>query len=383
VTAPAPRYPGIDVLRGVSVLLVLLHHIHLRFVLGHYPVAELLPKPVGRVLFWSGYYAVLMFFVISGFVITNVSLRRWTTLTRIEVLPFYRLRIARIAPCLVLLLALLSVLHLAGVYDYVIDPKRSSLTRALVAATTFHLNWLEGTRGYLPGSWDVLWSLSIEEAFYIFFPLVCAAARREYLLAIPALVLIAAGPVSRVYDAGPEPWDEYAYLSCTDGLAFGCVAAWLHARIAPSRGWRIAALSGGSLLMLFVLICRGSVQRFGLITSGTQVTLLELGTAAVLVAFAGGSAERAMSRGTGWLRQIGSMSYEIYLTHMFVLVGAMHIFRATGAGISLIWAWYIGMLVTSVLLGYVVSTYYSTPANQALRGVALTPGRQPAVGAEH
>lgn len=61
------RFAAIDALRGVLVLLVVLHHVHLRFILNRYPVATLVPKPLGRVIFWSGYYAVVMFFVVSGF----------------------------------------------------------------------------------------------------------------------------------------------------------------------------------------------------------------------------------------------------------------------------------------------------------------------------
>jgi peptidoglycan/LPS O-acetylase OafA/YrhL len=202
-----PHFAGIDVLRGLAVLAVVLHHVHLRFLLDRFDVAALLPKPIGHIVFWSGYYGVLVFFVISGFLITNLSLRRWTALPRIESRAFYLMRFARIVPCLLALILVLSILHLASVADYVIDPARASLPRAIVAALGFHFNWLEGTRGYLPGSWDVLWSLSIEEAFYLFFPLVCIALRSERAIAIALLGFVAFGPVSRVFDAAPEPWD--------------------------------------------------------------------------------------------------------------------------------------------------------------------------------
>ena len=39
-----------------------------------------------------------------------------------------------------------------------------------------HLNWLEARTGYLPAAWNVLWSLSVEEAFYLAFPLLCMLA---------------------------------------------------------------------------------------------------------------------------------------------------------------------------------------------------------------
>ena len=113
-----PHFSGIDVLRGLAVLAVVLHHVHLRFLLNPFDVAALLPKPIARVVFWSGYYGVITFFVISGFLITNLSLRRWQALPRIEARAFYVMRFARIFPCLLALIAVLSILHLAGAADY-------------------------------------------------------------------------------------------------------------------------------------------------------------------------------------------------------------------------------------------------------------------------
>jgi peptidoglycan/LPS O-acetylase OafA/YrhL len=366
-TRAIPHYPGIDVLRGLCVLAVVAHHVHLRFVLNHYDVAMLLPKPLSRVVFWSGYYAVIVFFVISGFLITTLSLRRWSTLPRVEWLAFYRLRFARIFPCLLALLAVLSALHLAGVPDYVIDPSRSSLPRAIVAALTFHFNWLEGTRGYLPGSWDVLWSLSVEEAFYVAFPLLCIALRREALMLVPILALIAVGPLSRVFDSGSEPWDEYAYLSCMDGIAFGCLAALIHARctLAP-RTLRLAFVAGVAAVSLIVVF-RPTANALGLVKTGLYVSVLELGAALVLLAIAGGVFDRVRTRGPGVLGFVGRCSYEIYLTHMFVVFATVAAFRAADASLSLVGVWYVAAIAASVALGWLVARFYSTPANRWLR----------------
>ncbi|HEX5122902.1 MAG TPA: acyltransferase [Rhodanobacteraceae bacterium] len=381
MTTANRRDAGIDLLRGLCVLLVVLHHVNLRFALNHYDVANLLPKLLARVVFWSGYYAVIVFFVISGFLITGLSLRRWSSLGRIDVRAFYAMRSARIAPCLVALLLVLSVLHLAGAHDYAIDPARASLPRAIIAALTFHFNWLEGTRGYLPGSWDILWSLSIEEAFYVAFPLVCLLVRREAVLVVPLLALIVLGPFVRVWNADIEPWDEYAYLACFDGIAFGCLAALIHARLAPSRRWLVAAFACGVGAMLLIVVFRHTASALGLVTTGLYITVLELGAALVLLAFAGGLFAGASWRGTRTIRAIGRWSYEIYLTHMFVVFTTVALFKATAASLNYVGVWYLGALVASVLLGAFVARWYSEPANAALRTRLLAPATQTLVSA--
>jgi len=375
-SAGARRYPAIDALRGVLVLLVVLHHVHLRFVLNAYPVATLVPKPVARIIFWSGYYAVVMFFVISGFLITHHSLRRWQTLSRLQLGAFYWLRFTRIYPCLLLLLAALTILHLIGLSGYVIDPQRSSLARAIVAALTFHFNWLEGTRGYLPGAWDVLWTLSVEETFYAFFPLACLMLRRERVIACALLVLIAAGPVSRVLTQG-EPWNSYAYLSCLDCIAIGCLAAWLHERAlhvdAARSGWFMrSCLVVGVLLICLVVVLRETVDSLGLARAGLHVTVLAVGTALLLLAIAELPMDGRL-RSSSWLQLVGKSSYEIYLTHMFVVFTTVATFRASQLPLCLVFVFYVAAILASIALGFVVARFVGQPLAAALRSALLRP----------
>lgn len=79
--------------------------------------------------------------------------------------------------------------------------------RALLATLTFHINVLEAHRGYLPANWDILWSLSVEEMFYLFFPLV---RRYTKLFIVVLLILVILGPFARSH--GNSIWKEYFYL---------------------------------------------------------------------------------------------------------------------------------------------------------------------------
>src|SRR5690348_8241826 len=147
----ATRNHGIDLLRGLSILLVVLHHTGLRIPLKKTLLGGFLPDRLTSALNWNGYEAVFIFFVISGFLITGNTLKRWGTLPRINIKAFYARRFARIVPCLVALVGVLSLLHLLGAKDYVISREGQSLPRAIFAAFGLHLNWYEGMKGYLPG----------------------------------------------------------------------------------------------------------------------------------------------------------------------------------------------------------------------------------------
>ena len=361
------RLPGVDVLRGLSVLLVLLHHIHIRFEFNDYDINGWLPHALNQVVSWSGYQAVIVFFVISGFLITWLSIGRWGPLGHIHIREFYALRVARILPCLLLLLVVLTVLHLVSAPNFTIAPEVASLGRALLAALTFHINYLEGHHGYLPGDWDILWSLSIEETFYLLFPLVCAVVRSERLMIIPLLCLIVAGPFSRTLLADQDPWGDYAYFSCTDGIAFGCLAALGSARLRIPAWVSRVALIAGVAGALFILVMRDTVARIGLSNLGLHITVLELSVALMLLAFGTGFGNRVAAFGTGWLRRIGHHSYETYLFHMIVVLGLMNLLVRTRATSHVLPVWFAAMLLLSLGIGELVARRYSEPLNRQLR----------------
>ncbi|GAA4504958.1 acyltransferase family protein [Gluconacetobacter tumulicola] len=362
------RNPGIDLVRGASILLVVSHHMALRIPLAKTGLAGIVPLPLLRLFSWFGYEAVFLFFVVSGFLVTSHTIRRWGSLSTLDPRAFYARRLARIAPCLLALVAILSVLDLFGVPNYTITRADQTLPRAIVSALTMHLNWYEGHTGYLPGGWDVLWSLSIEELFYLGFPALCLCLAgiprlRTSLFALLALSLPLA--LDALANA-PEIWREKAYLPGLAAIATGvCAAVTVAGRPTPRPG--IVNATGCFALLALLAVFLKENALWSLLGNMTML-VLTLGCALLLVAFQWGWGRHRLMRGTRWLRSYGFMSYEIYLTHMFVVFPLVGLFHLSGGDMRTGWLWFPPAFALSWLLGWATDRLVSTPANRLLRG---------------
>lgn len=360
------RVDGIDLLRGLAILLVLMNHINMMLRGAKIPYTRGWPIQLTYSLVWNGQFAVQMFFVVSGFLITATALRRWGSLAEVKPKDFYRLRFARIFPLLAMLLALLSLLHVLHVQHFVVAPKAGGLPRAILAALTFHINWLEAKTVYLPPCWDILWSLSVEEMFYLFFPIACVVFRRTRYLVIPLSFFIIAGPIARNSEFNHNAvWREYSYLGGMNAIALGClVALLLHGRTMRQLvSWICLAL--GAILLVFSLCFSIRAYIWGLGRNGLNMTILAFG-AALLIAF---FAER------GWrapklfypLLLAGKRSYEVYLTHEFIVILLFVVFMALGKPAHGIAALFAITIILGVAVGALVARCYSEPLNRRLR----------------
>ena len=313
----ARRYlPGLDGMRALAVIAVVLFHSPLAVATG-------------------GFLGVEVFFVISGYIITRALLTEREERGGIALGRFWLRRARRLLPALFLLLA-----GVAAWSALFAEGELAGLRRDMGAAFFYVTNWdLIVTGENYFDSWERpsllrhLWSLAVEEQFYLIWPLLLigglAIVRKRALLL--ALILAGAAVSAGVMAALHEPGGSvsriyYGTDARASGLLIGAALAFVwSAPLAAARG-RIRGAAEGAMLAMLGTAALGALTGFVLLLDGDAPFLYHGGfaltgvaTAALIVAATHGRSPFTRLLAMRPLPWLGLRSYAIYLWHWPVM----------------------------------------------------------------
>ena len=305
--------PALDGLRAIAVLLVIGYHV------GYSRLA-------------GGYIGVEVFFVLSGWLVCALLVGEHRATGGVAVRDFWVRRARRLLPAMVVVTVATVAVATVATPERVADLRGDAFS-----ALTYHLNWrlIIDHRSYFatadgPSALNHLWSLSIEEQFYLAFPIVALflARRRTGLAVLLGLGGAAASTALRLAWTGPDVDPSRAYFG-TDARAAGLLAGvaiglfWVPNRLrwrgarALVVGLDVVAFAGlGAIAWYAAMLSEQHRSAFG--GAFTLVQVATLGVIAVVVHPAPTLSRRVL--GAAPLQWVGKRSYGIYLIHWPVIV---------------------------------------------------------------
>ena len=354
--------PAIDGLRAVAVIAVLLYH-----------GAQLTGNPVDVAP--GGFLGVDLFMVLSGYLITTLLLLEWTSSGAIRLRSFYQRRLRRLAPALVLVLVAVSIAFLLADLTGLGNTQAESFPGDALASLFYVANWrfaLSGASYFEqfggPSPLRHMWSLAIEEQFYLVWPVVLYVMVKgmrlsRQVVATVILVGIWASAVLMAVQFDPDEDPSRLYYGTdtrAQALLAGALLAVVLLRTPTARLGRPAIQAAGAAglagcMVLFVVATDDPGTTPWLYQGGFLVMAVLAGLA-ILGASAGAGASpyvRVLSLKP--LLWIGTISYGLYLWHwpVFVVLDT----ATTGLdGVALL------ALRIAVSLGLAVASYHLVEA---------------------
>lgn len=306
VAGPGRHLPALDGLRGLAVLLVVVFHI--------YQVEPAPAQPLFRLLYGAtrlGQTGVDLFFVLSGFLITGILFD--TKASSRFFLNFYGRRTLRIFPLYygVLVVAFVVLPHL---FHY------RGAGQGTIWLWTYTTN-LPATFGQEWGPFGHFWSLAIEEQFYLVWPLVIYAFRRQTLLRI-CVGCVAGALLARMV---AESWgfSSFTFTLCRmDSLTIGAFLALAARGPLGTVGWsrkalRYAAVTLAASAPLY-LLQTGTGAAWVQVVKYTIVAILYGAILAIAITSSGATPMGRFFR-LAPLRQLGKYSYGLYVYHPMII----------------------------------------------------------------
>lgn len=321
--------PGLDGLRALAVLAVIAYHLNLAWAPG-------------------GLLGVSLFFVLSGYLITNILLKQWERSGTINLKEFWLFRARRLLPALFVMLT--------GVMVWVMlcAPERlAALQQETLAAVFYSSNWylIFHQVSYFesfgpPSPLGHLWSLAVEEQFYLLWPLLlglglrCVRQRKWLIGGTIAVALTSALAMVLIYIPGHDPSRVYYG---TDTRAFALLMGAVLAMVWPagkmnadlSGPKRLALDAAGGLGLLVVLLMIGKTNQYQPSLYPGGLLLFSLAGACMVAVLAHPSSRLGRFFSWGPWRWLGECSYGIYLWHYPVIILTSPVVNTEGSDLSL------------------------------------------------